>query len=87
MMKFRFSVLDITINSPAEHSELKVGDEIIEINGNQTIKDSYSKIENYIKSSGNNLELTIRRKKERGHDDIETEFKAGNEEFLTNFSS
>ena len=46
MMKFRFSVLDITINSPAEHSELKVGDEIIEINGNQTIKDSYSKIEN-----------------------------------------
>ena len=79
-------VTEITANSPAESSELKVGDEIVEINSQQIINETYARIANHIKNSTKILHLLIRRKNEKGHDH-ETEFTPENEKFLTNFSS
>ena len=57
-------ITKIEINSPAENFGLKKDDQLVEINGNNTLKKSNPLITDYIRSSGDTLRLLVRRKRD-----------------------
>lgn len=56
-------ITTIDADSPAEHSGLRPGDLILEINGKPTNGQSNKKISDWIRNSGNAIEFLVRREK------------------------